>query len=362
MRLQKTIAALGVCTALILQPVAYACTGITLMAKDGSHIQARTEEWGSFDLESDVIVTPRGMEIQSKLEDDIAGMKWTTKYGVVGMNGSKLPFFVDGMNEKGLVASVLYHPGFAEYHSFDPARAENSLNPLDLSTWLLTSFAEIDEIRSELPKVRVVPVPLELLGNITPPIHLLVSDASGETIVIEYLKGELHIFDNPVGVMTNAPDFPWHLTNLRNYIGLQAESAEPIKVGDLEVAPLGAGSGLLGLPGDFSPTSRFVRAVALRNTVRPLADGEDAVREAFRILNNFDIPIGAVDAAGKDIFGNTQWATAADTKNMRYYYRTANNSRLRVIDVNSVDFTKDEVIIIPADPEKKEDYKEVMIP
>lgn len=338
-----------------------ACTGITLKAQDGSAIQGRTMEWGAFDLESQVMVTPRGLDLQSATPDNKPGLKWKSKYGVVGLNALHKPVYTDGFNEKGLAISALYLPGYAEFQAYDPKQADKSLNTLDLSMWLLTNFATVDEVREGLPKVRVVPVPVKEFGGIPAPLHFLVSDATGKTIVIEYLKGKLNVFDNPVGVMTNSPEFPWHLTNLSNYVGLQAQSWKPIKVGDLEVKPLGVGTGMLGLPGDYSPPSRFVRAVALRNTVRPLATGEDAVLEAFRILNNFDIPLGAVDAPGKDIMGSTIWTSAMDTKALRYYYRTQYNSRLRMVDLKSIDLSKDKITYVPMDSEKKQDYETVTV-
>lgn len=339
-----------------------ACTAITLKAEDGSAIQARTEEWGTFDLESEVMVTPRGLNLQSITPDNKPGLKWKSKYGVLGLNSLHKPAYVDAVNEKGLSVSVLYHLGYAEYQAYDPNQAHRSLHPLDLPMWLLTSFATVGEVRERLPGIMVVPVPVKELGGIPAPVHFLVSDAAGKTIVIEYLKGRLHIYDNPVGVLTNNPEFPWHLTNLSNYIGLQAKSRKPIKVGDLEVKPLGMGTGMLGLPGDYSPPSRFVRAAALRNTVRPLAAGEDAILEAFRILNNFDIPLGAIDAPGKGIAGNTQWTTAIDTRALRYYYRTQYNSRLRVIDLKTVNFTRNKITYVPMDQRKKQDYQMVVIP
>lgn len=341
---------------------ANACTGITLKAEDASIIQARTMEWGAFDLQSEVMVTPRGLTLQSTTHDDKPGLKWKSKYGVLGLNALHKPAYTDGINEKGLSTSVLYLPGYTEYQAYDPKQADKSLGSLDLAMWLLTNFATVGEVRDGLPQVRVVPVPVKELGGIPAPLHFLVSDATGKTIVIEYLRGELYVFDNPVGTLTNSPEFPWHLTNLSNYVGLQAQSWEPIKVGDLEVKPLGVGAGMLGLPGDYSPPSRFVRAVALRNTVRPLATGEDAVLEAFRILNNFDIPLGAVDAPGKDILGSTIWTSAMDTKALRYYYRTQYNSRLRVVDLKAVDFAKDKITYVPMDSEKKQDFQKVVIP
>lgn len=339
-----------------------ACTGITLLAQDGSFIQARTMEWGAFDLQSQVMITPRGINLHSVRPDGETALQWKSKYGVVGLNALHKPVYGDGINEKGLAVSALYLPGFTEYQTYDPEQSDKSMSSLDVPMWILTNFSSIDEVREGLPKVRVVPVNIEEFSGIPVPLHFYVSDNTGKSIVVEYLKGVLNIFDDPVGVLTNAPDFPWHLTNLRNYLGLRPEHWESIKVGDLELSPLGVGSGMLGLPGDYSPPSRFVRAVALRNTVRPLANGEDAVLEAFRILNNFDIPLGAVDAPGKDIMGSTIWTSAMDTKALRYYYRSQHNSRLRVVDLESIDFNNDKIVYVPMDVEKKQDYQQVAVP
>ncbi len=339
------------------------CTSITLNAKDGTAIQARTEEWGAFDLESELMITPRGRDLQSMTPDNRPGLKWKGKYGVLGINGLHKPWYIDGMNEKGLSISVLFLANLAEYEAYDPELADRSINPMDLPTWILSNLATVEEVRSELPKIRVVPVPVKELGGIPAPIHWILTDPTGKTIVVEYTDGQRHIYDNPVGVMTNNPEFPWHLTNLGNYVGLQAQARGSKKVGDLEVKPFGTvGSGLIGMPGDYSPPSRFVKATVLRNTVRTLHTADDAVQEAFRILNNFDIPLGAVDSPAKDtIMGDTQWTTAMDTRSLLYYYRTQYNHRIRVIDMKTIDFGKGEVRYQPLDPEKKQDYQMVTI-
>ena len=96
---------------------ANACTGMTLKAEDGSVIQARTMEWGAFDLQSEVMVTPRGLSLQSITPDNKPGLKWKSRYGVVGLNALHRPAYTDGFNEKGLAISVLYLPGYAEYQA-----------------------------------------------------------------------------------------------------------------------------------------------------------------------------------------------------------------------------------------------------
>lgn len=341
-----------------------ACTGIRLIAQDGTPVQARTVEWGLFDLKSKLIVIPRGETLVGETPDGKPGLKWTTKHGIVGINALEQPKLIDGLNEKGLVVGVFYLPGYAEYPKYDPAQANVSMGPLDLAVWMLSNFTTAAEVRENLSKVRVAPV-VEPALKIPPPVHFLVTDATGKSIVIEFVKGQQHVYDNPIGVITNSPTFDWHVTNLRNYTKLTPKDAPTIKINGVELKPIGAGSGMFGLPGDFSPPSRFVRATALTQTAVPLKDGPRAVDEAFRILNNFDIPLGMM--APKEnlpldaIEGDTQWTSAADLVNLRYYYHTMHNRRLRMVDLKAIDFTKPGVRQLPLDRELKQDIEAVPV-
>ena len=319
-------------------------------------------EWGAFDMGSELLVIPREFESLGVTPDGKEGLRWKAKYGVVGINGLGHPIYTDGINEKGLAVSVLYLPGFAKYQPYDAEKASVSISQSQVSNWILTSCGSIADVRVKLPRIRVVPVGEESLDGIPAPLHFLVTDQSGKTIVIEYTAEKLHIYENQVGVLTNSPPFPWHITNLSNYVGLGTKEAKPIQVGELEVKPLGAGSGMLGLPGDYTPPSRFVRAAAMRNTVPNLKTGERAIAEAFRILNNFDIPIGTMGgshAHGPDLLGDTQWTSAMNTKTRKYYYRTMHNHRIRVVDLDGIDFDKKTLVKLPLDIEKEQDYKAV---
>jgi len=165
-----------------------------------------------------------------------------------------------------------------------------------------------------------------------------VHDASGKSIVIEYVNGKLNIHDNPLGVMTNSPTFDWHMTNLRNYVNFSLVNVPPVQLGSVTLTGFGQGTGMLGLPGDFTPPSRFVRAVAFSQSVLPSATGNDAVLQAFHILNNFDIPKGAAREREKDEHGNIQadhtiWTSANDLKTKRFYFRTYENSQIRMVDL-----------------------------
>ncbi|CAH0529814.1 linear amide C-N hydrolase [Vibrio hippocampi] len=335
-----------------------ACTAITLNADDGSIIQARTQEWGSFDLRSKVIKVPQKVAMQGTTPDGKNGLSWETKYGAVGINAIDLPIFVDGMNEKGLAVSVLYLPGFAQFQDYDSQQRDRTIAAFDLPTWILTTKANVEEIKAELPNIRVSDVKVASFGNIAPPIHFLVTDSKGGSIVIEYTEGKLDIYDNEVGVVTNSPSYPWHLINLRNYIGLQPRAAGPKTVDEITLSPIGVGSGMLGLPGDFTPPSRFVRAAALRNTVVKLEDSEQAINESFRILDNFNIPLGSTTASDQlpedGLQGSTQWTTAMNAKSLEYYYHTLDNRTLRKIDLNDIDFTKGDIKFYPLDKMKQQ--------
>jgi choloylglycine hydrolase len=154
-------------------------------------------------------------------------------------------------------------------------------------------------------------------------------------VVIEPLDKSLKIYDNPLGVVTNAPTFDWHMTNLRNYVNLTVDNVPPIDLGGIKLAQFGQGSGLRGLPGDFTPPSRFVRAVAFSQSALPSDTAAQAVLQVFHILNNFDIPYGAVrDLEGGRIHAeSTTWTSASDLKNLRWYFRTYGDQSIHSVDV-----------------------------
>lgn len=339
-----------------------ACTGITLKAKDGAVVFGRTMEWGSFDLKSRLVVVPRGYEYKSHLEDGKFGKTWKTVYGAVGLDAVEKDLIADGMNEKGLAVNVFYHPGFAEYAKFDAAKADDTLGSLDLCQYLLTTCATVDEAKKAVAAVNVVGV-LEPAIGIAPPVHLIVTESSGQSIVIEFTKGRTVIHEAPLGVVTNAPNYDWHETNLRNYINLSQVALPDKKIGELNFKPLGGGSGMIGLPGDHTPPSRFVRAVAFAKTARPTDTGTETMYEMFRILDGFNLPLGAAEGEGavktKGLRSSTCWTTAYDTKNLVMHYHTMHNRRVRQVDFKKIDFTAKDLLRLPLDKERQQDIEDV---
>lgn len=347
----------------LLANVALACTGITLIAQDGTVVFGRTLEWGSFDLHSRLVIVPRGHEFRSLGPDGVPGRVWTASYGAVGLDAVERDFLVDGMNERGLSVNVFYHPGFAEYPAFDPAKAESTLGSLDVAQYLLSTTATVEEARQAIADVVVVGVVLPAIG-IAPPIHLMVTEPSGKAIVIEFARGEVQVFDAPLGVITNSPTYDWHMTNLRNYVNLSPVALPTKEIGELDFAPLGGGSGMIGLPGDFTPPSRFVRAVAFAKTARPTADGPETMYEMFRILDNFNVPLGAAEGEGaaamQGLRSATLWTTAYDTRNLVMQYHTMHNRRVRQVDLKEIDFgSLTEIVRLPLDADKRQDVLDV---
>ena len=336
-----------------------ACTSIRLKAEDGAVIHARTAEFGGDELSfGNILLVPRGHEIAGTAPGGNAGLKWKAKYAMVGPTREKYVTPVDGLNEKGLAVGTLYHPGYAEYTQVGPGDHARTIAPAEFALWLLTNFATVAEAKKALPEVTVGEVVFPAWGFV-PPFHFIVHDLDGQCTVVEFTKGKMVVYDNPLGVMTNSPTFDWHVTNLRNYINLSATARTPIELDGMEFAQFGSGSGTLGLPGDFTPPSRFVRAVAFSRSAMPGKTGEEAVQQAFHILSNFDIPRGSVrDKRGKEtLYDITQYTTAADTKNKRYYFHTNDNRRVRVIDLTKMDLDGKGLVFIPM--KSKEDVQDL---
>jgi choloylglycine hydrolase len=319
--------------ALGLVPAAQACTGIRLVAKDGGVVAARSLEFG-FDLHSDVMVVPAGTAFSGTLPDGGKGISYKTKYGFAGANGMGKPAIIDGLNDQGLYVGLFYFPGYASYAEATKDNAARAMAPHEYANWLLGNFATVDEVKANFDKVVLVPVVIEALEQ-PAPVHFVVHDRNGKAVVIEPVNKSLKIYDNPLGVLTNSPTFDWHMTNLRNYVNLSAINVPPIDLGGIKLAQFGQGSGMRGLPGDFTPPSRFVRAVAFSQSAVASDTATQAVLQAFHILNNFDIPFGAVREVdnGQMHAEATTWTSASDLKNLRWYFRTYDDQSIRSVDL-----------------------------
>jgi choloylglycine hydrolase len=329
----------------------FACTGISLKAGDGAAIRGRTLEFG-FPMQSKVLVVPAGQELSGTLPDGGKGLIYKSRYAFVGANALGLPAILDGINDQGLSVGLFYFPGYAKYAEVTDENKSRAIAPQEFGVWALANFATVDEVREAVKNIVVVPTPARGLGSPQGAVagaHFFLQDKSGKSLVVEPVDGTLKLHDAPLGVMTNAPTYDWHMTNLSNYINLSVKDIDRAKVGGVTVPAFGSGSGLLGLPGDFTPPSRFVRAVVYSQSAVPNQTANEAVLAAFHILNQFDIPKGAVmnSAVGEPTAEITEWTSVADLKNLRWYFRTVADQSIRVVDLKeALDAAKGEIATI----------------
>jgi choloylglycine hydrolase len=233
-----------------------------------------------------------------------------------------------------LYVGEFFFPGSAGYADVTPENAPRAMAGYQYSMWILGNFSTVAEVKAAYDRVLLAATVVPQL-EMAPPVHFRIVDKTGAAAVVEPVGGRLVIYDDPFGVLTNSPTFDWHMTNLNNYAGLSPVNRSPVTVQGFTLNGFGQGSGFYGLPGDFTPPSRFVRAVAFQTAAVESPTASDAVQQAFHILNNFDIPVGAVrdNVNGKTIDEWTLWTSAEDLSNLQFYFRTFNDQSLRSVDV-----------------------------
>ena len=197
---------------------------------------------------------------------------------------------VEGFNEAGLTFSLLAYPEVGEVTVAEEKTP--LLAATDLGTWTLGQFRNVAEVKAALGRQNVVPDAIALLGGTPAPFHYMLADREGNSLVLEFHAGRFHVHDNPVGVLTNGPEFPWHLTNLNNYSLLSNVDRSRAKFGALEVRQPDSGIATATLPASNTSVGRFVRAVFYREFAEKAPDPDRAVRTLAHIMNNFDRPKG----------------------------------------------------------------------
>lgn len=347
-------------TTVLSLPRAEACTGITLQTADSMMIAARTIEWASDPLNAMYVIVPRGKKQRSWLPDGTRkGKSFIAEYGYVGIAVENDEFVMEGINEAGLSVGLFYFPEYGEYMPYEVADKAISVGDMQFVAWVLSTSATIDEMIALIPTIRVIGI-----DSRSSTVHWRVTEPSGRQVVVEIVGGQVMIHENPLGVLTNSPEFTWHLTNLNNYVNLMSGSINHRQVGSLDLRAFGGGSGLHGLPGDMTSPSRFVRAAFFQSTAPRLESSDKTVVQAFHILNNFDIPVG-LQFSDIDLVPNmpsaTQITIVTDLSERRLYYRTMYNSTIRCIDLKTIDFDRVEFQFKPLDISRDEKIEQIEV-
>lgn len=329
-----------------------------------------TWENGSFyfgrnlDLDSSfgekVVVTPRNFSLRFR-----EGVGVSRHYAMIGMASANdsFPLYAEAVNEKGLGMAGLNFPGNAVYQ--EPAgqqeteagpgkngragTAESSAAALvcvasfEIIPWILSRCASVDEAEPYLRKMIVTN--RAFAENMPPaPLHWMLADRS-RCLVIEAVEEGLMIYDNPFGVLTNNPPFAYHRMNMNNYLNLTAESPANRFAPGLPLKTYAQGMGGLGLPGDASSASRFVRAAFLKWNSRAPEDEKSSVAQFFHILDGVAMVRGTVitEAGTYDI---TTYSCCVNTETGVYYYKTYDDSTVRSADMRAQDLDGDRLVLL----------------
>ncbi|MFD1421428.1 choloylglycine hydrolase family protein [Lactiplantibacillus songbeiensis] len=297
------------------------CTSLTYQTTGGDQFLARTMDFG-FELGGRPVAMPRHHHFSSVTNQT----GFDAPYSFVG-TGRNLDGYihVDGVNEYGVSAAALYFAGQAHYAAA-PVDGQINLAPHEVLMWILGNVKSTQELGDRLANLTIVEAKAPLL-NIVVPLHWIISDKSGATYVLEQQSDGMHYMKNPVGVMTNSPDFGWHLKNLSNYVQLQPEQHANRQYGDLTVNAFGPGTGALGMPGDFTSPSRFVRTVFMREHTEAVATTSAAVNALSHMLNSVEIPKGVKIKADGSV-DYTQYRSYMSMSEPAFYMQPYNDQTI----------------------------------
>ncbi|HGM5579314.1 TPA: linear amide C-N hydrolase [Pseudomonas putida] len=302
------LALLGFCSSL---PVAHACTRLVYLGDDHQTITARSMDW-AWDVETNLWVFPKGMSREGEAGKN--SVKWTSKYGSVIASGYDNST-TDGMNEAGLTANLLWLVE-SEYPKVDGNKPG-----LTIAAWaqyVLDNFKTVDEavkaLKAEPFIVMTGPVPGQ---NRPATLHLSLSDASGDSAIIEYIGGKQVIHhDRAYQVMTNSPIFE---KQLADYAAWQA-------------------GGKKDLPGSSTSFDRFVRASYYVHAVPGKEDTRTSLASVFSVIRNVSVPYG-ITTPGQPNISSTRWRTVSDHKQKQYFFESAVTPNTFWVDLTKLDFS-----------------------
>ncbi len=317
------------------------CTAISV--NDNGHYFGRT-----LDMEcsygENVVITPRSYQFNFLYEGSLE-----SHYAIIGMAhvSDSFPLYYDAINECGLCAAGLNFTGNAVYHMC--CKGKHNIASFELIPWILGRCDSIAHAIELLKNANITPDSFNDKLSSTS-LHWIFSDKSG-SITIESTKDGLKIYENPIGVLTNNPDFQFHISNISQYVNLSPTTPQNKLAPTFQLKQFSRGFGAIGLPGDFSSTSRFVRATFLKNHTQGY---KNQVSRVFKILDLVSVPYGCViDNASSPHY--TIYSSCIDTDNLIYYYDTFNCRRINGISLKS--FNLDTQLLISFSLADKEDIK-----
>lgn len=312
------------------------CTAIACRTTDAYFGRNLDLEYG---YNETVTITPRNHPFQFRCVPNIP-----SHYAMIGMatvvDGS--PLYYEAANEKGLCIAGLNFPGNAVYLPENPQKV--NIASFELIPWLLGQAANLDQARTLLSNLNIVNIPFSKQFPPTP-LHWIISDGTG-SIVVEPMAEGLQIYENPIGILTNNPPFDYHMYHLRQYMHLSPKPATNHFSPNHTMEPFSGGMAAIGLPGDWSSTSRFVRAAFVKLNSVAESSENSSVSQFFHMLSSVAMPRGSVlvQNGTPDI---TRYSCCINATRGIYYYTTYDNCQITAVYLHREDLSGNQPISYP---------------
>lgn len=311
------------------------CTAITYRTKD--HYFGRTLDL-EYTYEEQVTVTPRNYVFSFRMKDAVK-----SHYAIIGMAtvADNYPLYYEAVNECGLSMAGLNFPGNAHY--FPTEEEKDNIAPFELIPWILSQCKTVAEARVLLKRMNLYEINFSEEFPLSP-LHWMIADKEG-AITVESMADGLHIYENPVGVLTNNPPFDYHMTHLCDYMNVTAQTPEN-RFGKIPLVTYSRGMGAIGLPGDLSSASRFVRAAFVKlNSVSGESENE-SISQFFHILGAVEQQRGCAKLPDGS-YEITAYTSCMNTDKGIYYYTTYENHCIAAVDMHRCDLEGKELYMYP---------------
>lgn len=274
-----------------------------------------------------VVFTPRNYPISFRKNDTLH-----RHYAMLGMASvmENYPLYAEAVNERGLCIAGLNFPDNAYYpQKEDPVR--HNVSPFELILWLCAKCASVTDVKALMASTHLISIPFNDDLPLTP-LHWHIADRE-HSIVLESTQNGLELYDNPVGVLTNNPGFHFQTTNLCQYMNLTTACPQNCFSNIKSLVPFGQGLGCFGLPGDYSPASRFVKAAYLSLNSICEKDEMSSISQFFHILDSVSMIRGSV-ITPENLYDITTYSCCMNATKGIYYYKTYSNSQITGVDMN----------------------------
>lgn len=322
------------------------CTALAYKTKD--FYFGRTLDYES-SYGEEIVITPRQYPFAFR-----NGAKRNEHYALIGMAhvAGGYPLYYEAVNEKGLGMAGLNFVGNACYGK--EKEGKDNIASFELIPWILGQCSTVKEVRELLEKINVTNLAFHESFPVSP-LHWLIADEK-ETITVEAVEEGLFVYDNPVGVLTNNPPFPQQMFQLNNYMHLSPKQPKNLFSERLKLQTYSRGMGAMGLPGDLSSASRFVRAAFTKLNAIATQKEEDSVGQFFHIMGTVEQSKGCCEV-NEGAYEYTIYTSCCNASKGIYYYTTYFNHQINAVDMHEEDLDGKKVVVYPVLQEETIHYQ-----